>query len=59
MSVTLCVQSRKLNKVTQFQLKDWRSDGTCSNLGTLIEVIDHMAVAQRRSGNRPILVHGR
>ena len=53
------LQSRRLQKVVQFQLKGWTAEGLCSNPGMLIEVIDHMTVIQRKSGNKPILVHGR
>ena len=54
-----CFQSEEVHKVTQFQLANWNTDGTCSNPQTLIDVIDQMNSIQRRTGNKPIVVHGR
>jgi hypothetical protein len=45
--------------VTQFQVDEWSAEGLCSNPQALIHVIDQMGVAQRRTGNKPIVVHGR
>ena len=45
--------------MVQFQLKGWTSDGTCVNPDVIIEVLDRISVVQRKSGNKPILVHGR
>ena len=45
--------------MTQFQLKQWSAEGLCSNPQALIDVIDKIGVIQRRTGNKPIVVHGK
>ena len=40
-------------------MEEWSAEGLCSNPQALIHVIDQMGVAQRRTGNKPIVVHGR
>ena len=45
--------------MTQFQVEHWSAEGLCSNPQALIHVINEMGVAQRRAGNKPIVVHGR
>ena len=45
--------------MTQFHVTNWSSDGTCSNLKVLTDVIEEVAKVQRRTGNNPILVHCR
>ena len=51
-------QSGQVQKVTQFHIENWSGEGMCSNSRALIDVIDQMGVVQRRSGNKPIVVHG-
>ena len=53
------MQSGQIQKVTQFQVDEWSAEGLCSNPQALVHVIDQMGVAQRRTGNKPIVVHGR
>ena len=43
--------------MTQLQLTNWTPDGRCSNLKSIIDVIEEMTKVQIRSGNRPIVVH--
>ena len=43
--------------MTQFHITCWRPDGYCSNLKSVIDVIDEMTKVQIRSGNKPIVVH--
>ena len=45
--------------MTQFQVEHWSAEGLCSNKQALVHVINEMGVAQRRAGNKPIVVHGR
>ena len=52
-------KSGQVLKLTQFQVEQWSAEGLCSNPQVLIHVIDQMGVAQRRTGNKPIVVHGR
>ena len=52
-------QSGQVQKVTQFQLEHWSTEDLCSNPQALIDVIDLMGVVQRRTGNKPFVVHGR
>ena len=40
-------------------MEEWSAEGLCSNPQALIHVIDQMGVVQRRTGNKPIVVHGR
>ena len=40
-------------------MEQWSAEGLCSNPMALVHVIDQMGVAQRRTGNKPIVVHGR
>ena len=52
-------QILQVHRVTQFHVTNWSSDGTCSNLKVLTDVIEEVAKVQRRTGNYPILVHCR
>ena len=45
--------------LTQFQVKQWSAESLCSNPQALIHVINQMGVVQRRTGNKPIVAHGR
>ena len=45
--------------MSQFHITNWASDGSCSNLKTVIDVIEEVSKVQRRTGNRPIVVHCR
>ena len=45
--------------MTQFQVEEWSAEGLCFNPKALINVIDQMGVVQRRTGNKPTVVHGR
>ena len=49
----------KIHKVTQFQLGSWNSEGLCTDTRALMELIEEVGVAQRRSGNCPIVIHGK
>ena len=55
----ILLQSGQVQNVTQFQVEQWSAEGLCSNPKVLIDVIDQMGVVQRRTGNNPIVVHGR
>ena len=43
--------------MTQLHITNWKPDGSCSNLKTVIDVIEEMTKVQIRSGNKPIVVH--
>ena len=58
-AVSLHVQSGQEHKVTQFQMSCWTPEGLCTSPSAIMAVIEHMLVIQRRTGNKPIVVHGR
>jgi hypothetical protein len=43
--------------VTQFHITCWAPDGQCSNLRSIVDVVEDIAKVQRRTGNKPIFVH--
>ena len=43
--------------MTQFHITNWAAGGRCSNLKTIVDVIEEMTKVQIRSGNKPIVVH--
>jgi len=45
--------------VSQFHITNWAPDGSCSNLKTVIDVIEEVSKVQRRTGNQPIVIHCR
>ena len=53
------IQLLQAHHVTQFHVTNWSSDGTCSNLTVLTDVIEEVTKVQRRTGNYPVLVHCR
>lgn len=53
------VQTGQEHQVVQFQIPVWAADGTCMAPLILVDTIHQIAVAQRKSGNKPIVVHGR
>ena len=57
--IMIFFKSGQVQKLTQFQVDQWSAEGLCSNPQALVHVIDQMGVAQRRTGNKPIVVHGR
>jgi len=52
-------QSGSARKVSQFHITNWASDGSCSNLSTVTEVIEKVTGVQRKTGNQPIVIHCR
>ena len=52
-------QSGKAHQVIQFHIHNWRPDGHCSNFRAVTDVIEEVGKVQRRTGNRPILIHCR
>ena len=53
------LQSGQVQKVTQFQLSGWTPDGLCTNTRAIIDIIEQVGGVQRRTGNKPIVIHGR
>ena len=53
------VQSGKPRQVTQFQILNWSSQGKCSCPQTIITVVEEVNKVQRRTDNKPIVVHCR
>ena len=43
--------------MTQLHITNWKSNSQCSNLKSIIDVIEEMTKEQMRSGNKPIVVH--
>ena len=58
-SLHLLLQSGEDHKVTQFQMSCWTPEGLCTSPPAIMAVIEQVLVVQRRTGNRPIVVHGR
>ena len=52
-------QSGKPHQVTQFQILNWNSQGKCSYPQTIITVVEEVNKVQRRTDNKPIVVHCR
>lgn len=55
----LLLQSGEAHQVTQFHIVNWEPSGRCSNLRTIIDVIEEVIMVQMRTGNYPIVVHCR
>ena len=51
------VEQKPLQQVTHFHITNWDIDGQCSNLKSITDVIENVSIAQRRTGNNPIVVH--
>ena len=45
--------------MVQFQIPVWAANGTCTAPLILVDTLHQITVAQRKSGNKPIVVHGR
>ena len=58
-SLHVLLQSGQEHKVTQFQMSCWTADGLCTSPPAIIAVIEQVLMIQRRTGNKPIVVHGR
>ena len=56
----LNLQSGKTqHQVTQFHIRNWNPQGKCSNPQTIISVIEEVSKVQRRTDNKPIVIHCR
>ena len=53
------LQSAKAHQVTQMHITNWAPDGSCPNLKAIIDVIDEVGKVQRKTDNKPIVVHCR
>ena len=58
-SLHIFLQSGQEHKVTLFQMSCWTPDGLCTSPPAIMAVIEQVLVIQRRTGNKPIVVHGR
>ena len=58
-SLHVLLQSGQEHKVTQFQMSYWTAEGLCTSPPAIMAVIEQVLVIQRRTGNKPIVVHGR
>ena len=58
-SLHIFLQSGQEHKVTLFQMSCWTADGLCTSPPAIMAVIEQVLVIQRRTGNKPIVVHGR
>lgn len=47
-----------MKRVTHFMMDNWTNDGTCSEPTAVMKMIDQLLIAQRRTGNKPIVIHG-
>ena len=52
-------KSGQVHKMTQYQVKEWTAEGVGSNKRAVVDIIDQLSVVQRRTGNKPIVVHGK
>lgn len=57
-SPPLPLQTASMRKVTHFMMNNWNRDGTCEEPKAVMKMIDQLYIAQRRTGNQPIVVHG-
>ena len=48
-----------MRRVIQFQMAGWSQDGVCINPVAFMKLLDKLMIAQRRTGDKPIIVHGR
>ena len=53
------IQTNQKQRVTQYQIKDWNSDGHAKNSQNIITVMEEMYKVQRKAGSSSILVHCR
>ena len=58
-SLHIFLQLVQEHKVTQFQMSCWTAEGLCTSPPAIMAVIEQVLVIQRRTGNKPIVVHGR
>ena len=47
------------HQVTQFHIRNWNPQGKCSNPQIIITVMEEIYKVQRRTDNKPIVVHCR
>lgn len=47
-----------MRTVTHFMMDNWKTDGTCEEPRAIMKMIDQLFIAQRRTGNKPVVVHG-
>ena len=57
MTAFINLQTQSVHQVTQLHITNWTASGQCSNLESIIYVIEEMTKVQIRSGNKPIVVH--
>ncbi|XP_064386156.1 uncharacterized protein LOC135334774 isoform X2 [Halichondria panicea] len=50
-------KTQKAHQLTQFHITNWKSSGKCENLKTVTDVNEEVIKVQRRTGNKPVLVH--
>ena len=43
--------------MTQLHVTNWKANGQCSNLKSIIDVVKEVTKVQIRSGNKPIVAH--
>ena len=47
-----------MRTVTHFMMTNWTAAGTCTEPKAVMKMIDQLLIAQRRTGNKPIVIHG-
>ena len=55
----LLLHSNNVHHVSQFHINKWASEGSCSNLRTVTDVIEEVSKVQRRTDNQSIVMHCR
>jgi len=57
--LSYALQSGQVHKMTQFQMSCWTPEDLCTSPRAIVDIIEQVLVIQRRTGNRPVVVHGR
>lgn len=51
-------QKDHMRKVTQFHMTNWTDEGVCTNPPAIMKIIEELFLIQRRTGNKPVVIHG-
>ncbi len=57
--IYILLQSGQAHSVTQIHIPCWTPEGLCANAQAIISVTELVEDIQMRTGNKPIVVHGR
>lgn len=57
-SISPTIQNEHMRRITQFHMTNWTDEGLCDNPKAIMQIIDEVFLIQRRTGNKPIVIHG-